>query len=120
MQLGLFNDQVVHFLVAHRFGKTGGDFFESFQQVASFAEAVHDVFDHVFGGVQFRFLFKIADPDTIGRPGFAVKFPVDAGHDFQQGGFAGAVNAQHADFGTGQKGKRDAFKQFSASRKNLA
>ena len=81
LQFGLFIDKVVHFLIAHRLGKTGGNFFKFLQQVTGFTQTVHNIFHHVFIRIKFRLLFQIADLDTLGGPGLAVKFLVHPGHN---------------------------------------
>ena len=54
-------------------------------------------------GGQIRFLRQEADADAGLRAGLALEFLVDAGHDPQQRGFAGAVEAEHADLGAREK-----------------
>ena len=62
-------------------------------------DAQHDVLAHGLAGVELRLLFEVADAGALGDPGLAVIFLVEAGHDPQQGRFAGAVDAEHADLG---------------------
>ena len=45
--------------------------------------------------------------DAGQRPGLAVDVGVHARHDAQQGGFAGAVQTQHADLGAGEERQGD-------------
>src|SRR6266481_2404644 len=66
-------------------------------------DAQHDVLAHRLAGVELRLLLEVADPRALGDPRLAVIFLVDAGHDPQQGRFAGAVDAEHADLGVGIK-----------------
>ena len=66
-------------------------------------DAQHDVLAHGQAGVELRFLFEVADPRTLGDPGLAVIFLVEAGHDPQQRRLAGAIDAEHADLGVGIK-----------------
>ncbi len=66
-----------------------------------------------------RLLLQIADADAVGRPGLAAKFLLDAGHDLEQGGFAGAVYAEHADLHAGQEGEGDAFEDLATARIGL-
>ena len=74
---------------------------------------VHGHFDvaaHVLGRVELRFLRQEADVDAGLRPRFAVELLVDAGHDPQQRGLAGAVQAEHADLGAGEEAQGDVAK----------
>ncbi len=66
-----------------------------------------DVAAHRLGRVELRLLLQVADLQAGHRPGFAAEFLVDAGHDAQQGRFAGTVIAEHADLGAGKERKRD-------------
>ena len=75
-------------------------------------DAQHDVLAHRPGGVELRLLFEVANPRALGDPRLAVIFLVDAGHDPQQGRFAGAVDAEHADLGVGVKGKMDVIQHL--------
>ena len=51
-----------------------------------------------------------ADLDPRLRTRLAFEFPVDAGHDPEQRGFTGAVQAQHADLRAGKETERDIAK----------
>jgi hypothetical protein len=51
---------------------------------------------------------------------FADDVLVDAGHDAQHGGFAGAVEAEQADLGAGEEGQRDVLDDLALGRDDLA
>ena len=77
------------------------------------ATACFDIAAHVRVGVEHRLLRHVADGETVGQPGLAVEFLVDAGHDPQQGAFARAVAPQHADLGAGVKGQPNVLEHFA-------
>ena len=52
--------------------------------------------------------------------GLTVYLGVDAGHDAQQRGLAGAVQAQHADLGAGEERQRDVLEDHALGRNDLA
>ena len=62
-----------------------------------------------------RLLRQIADACALGDEALAVKLLVQPGHDAQQGGLAGAVDAEHADLGVGVKGKMHIIEHFLAA-----
>src|SRR6266550_699812 len=78
-------------------------------------DAQHDVLAHRPGGVELRLLFEVANPRALGDPRLAVIFLVDAGHDPQQGRFAGAVDAEHADLGVGIKRQMDVIEHLAVA-----
>ena len=55
------------------------------------AEAFLDGFAHRLRRVELRFLRQVADVQAGHRACFALDVGVDAGHDFQQSRFTGAV-----------------------------
>ena len=67
------------------------------------AERFFDVAAHGFGGIKLRLLRQIANLDAGLRTRFAFDVGIETGHDFQQRGFAGAVQTQHADLCAGVK-----------------
>ena len=64
-------------------------------------DALHDILAHRQLGIELRLLLEIADAGALGDPGLAAIFLVEPGHDPEQGRFAGAVDAEHADLGVG-------------------
>jgi hypothetical protein len=79
-----------------------------------------DVAAHVLGRVELRFLLQEADLDARLWPCLALELLVHAGHDPQQGGLAGAVQAQHADLGSGEETQRDVAEDDALRRHDLA
>ncbi len=85
-----------------------------------FAQAGFDHLAHGLLGVEHRFLRQVADVQARHRHRFALDVGVDAGHDFEQRRFAGAVQAQHADLGAGEKAEGDIFQNLAFGRNDLA
>ncbi|MNN02216.1 hypothetical protein D3C81_1148640 [compost metagenome] len=85
-----------------------------------FAHAFLDGFTHGLGRVQLRFLGQVADLDAGLRTGFALEIGVHAGHDLQDGGLAGAVQAQQADLGAREERQRDVLDDLPLGRDHLA
>jgi hypothetical protein len=52
--------------------------------------------------------------------GFALDLFVDARHDFEQGGLARAVGAQHANLGSGEEGQGNVFQNLTLRRHDFA
>ena len=77
------------------------------------ADAKHHVLAHRLGGVELRLLLEVADPGALGDPRLAVIFLVEAGHDPQQGRFAGTVDAEHADLGIRIKRQMDVIEHLA-------
>ncbi len=117
-ELGLFGGQLVE--VSIRFGVGGVDFVQAGLGVLDHADGFFDHFAHGLGRVQDRFLRQVADVQIGHRAGFAFELGVDAGHDFQQGGFTRTVEAEHADLGAGEKRQRNVFQDFPLRRNNFA
>ena len=112
LQLSLLGEQGVHFVIRQGLGELFGYLVEPGNQLGGLAKS----FDHVLLDglvrIQRRLLGQVSDRRTVGRPGFAVKFLVDPGHDLEQGRFAGAIDTQHPDFCAGKKRQRDILDQF--------
>ncbi|MNQ01434.1 hypothetical protein D3C85_140940 [compost metagenome] len=85
-----------------------------------FAQARFDFLAHGFCRVQLRFLRQVADVQARHRHGFALDVGVDACHDFQQGRFAGAVQAQHADLRAWEEGEGNIFQNLTLGRDDFA
>ena len=77
-------------------------------------------FAYGFFGVKLRFLRQVADADARLRPRFALDVGINARHDFQQGGFARAVQTEDADFGAGEEGEGDVFQDEAAAGDDFA
>ena len=74
-----------------------GDFVEPVERRLQVGERLLDVLAHRLVGIELRLLLQVADARALGGPGLAAELRVHAGHDLQQRGFAGAVDAEHAD-----------------------
>ena len=70
--------------------------------------------------VELRLLWQVADIDPRHGAGFAVKLGVDAGHDAQQGGLTGAVQAEHADLGAREERQGNVLEDLTLRRNDLA
>ena len=84
LQLALTFDQLVHLVVAHGLGEPVGYGVELAELRHGFTEALLNGAAHVQAVVQLRLLREIADLHAFLWPGFALEFPVFAGHDAQQ------------------------------------
>ena len=101
---GLFLDQAVHLVVGQLFAEPHRDFVEPVEQRLERRDAVHDILADGPAVIQFGFLGQIADLHALGGPSFAGDAVVQPGHDPEQRGLAGAVQAEHADLGAGEEG----------------
>ena len=75
------------------------DRIEPIDQILDFPNAFHDVAAHVLVASRLGFLRQQADLDSGLRARLAFDFLIEARHDAQQGGFAGAVQTEDADLG---------------------
>ena len=116
LELGLLGEEGVHLGVVHRLGEFVRDGVEAGKSRAQVGEGLRDVFAYRLGRVEMRLLRQVADAGTLGGPGLAAIFLLNAGDDLEKRGFAGAVDAEHADFNAGQEGKRDALKNLTPAR----
>jgi hypothetical protein len=114
-----FGEQHVHPVVVHGLAEFHGDGVEAVQRRLQRAERRLHVLPHGRPRIQRGFLCEIADAHAIGGPGLAAILGLDAGHDLQQGGLAGAVDAQHADLHAGQEGQGDALEHLAPAREGL-
>eukprot|EP01132_Coremiostelium_polycephalum_P011819 gene11818-biopygen4574 len=117
-ELGLFCRQFVEVGVFFSVGRV--DLVQAGLGVLDHADRFLDHFTHGLGRVQDRFLWQVADVQVGHRAGFAVELGVDAGHDFQQGGFTRTVEAEHADLGAWEEGQRNVFQDFPLRRNNFS
>ncbi len=79
-----------------------------------------DIAAHVLRRVKLRFLGEEADLDAGLRTGFTENIAIEAGHDAQQGRFAGAVQAEDADFCAGEERQGDVLENFPLGRHDFA
>ncbi len=103
LQFALLFQQRVHLVVAHRFGEAVADGVEFLDQLQDRAHGLLDIAAHILRRVEGRFLGQVADVDAGLGAGLAMMVLVDARHDAQQRGLAGAVQAEHADLGAGEE-----------------
>jgi hypothetical protein len=103
-----------------RLGELLADLVEALDELHHLAEAFLDDLAHAACGGEVRFLRQVADADAGLRPGLALEFLVDAGHDPQQRGLARAVQAEHADLGAGEEAERDVLEDETLGRNDLA
>ena len=112
LQIGLFCEKIVHLLIAHRLGEFIGDFVEPVERGFDPGEGAFDVLPHGLVWVELRLLRQVADPHALGSPGLTTVVRFNPSHDLQQGGFAGPVDAEDADFNAGQKGEGNSFEDL--------
>ena len=92
---------------------------EALQQRARRRDRELDVAEHVFGRIEPGVLRQESDAGALGGKGLAGEVLFDAGHDLQQRGFAGAVQAEHADLRAGKKGEVDPLQDLALRRDDL-
>ena len=119
-ELALPLDEFVHLVVAHRFGEFHVHLLIFFQNIHNL---LHALLHHLLHGevvVQLRLLRQIANGVARREDHLALVRLVDAGDDFQQRGFARAVETQHADFRPIKEGEIDVLKDMSLRWNRLA
>lgn len=97
LQFGLLGDEGVE--VGVGFGEFGVDLIEAREHFDDGRDRLFDDFHHGLTFVELGFLLEQADGVAFGLGDFADVVFVDACHDAQQGGFARAVETEHADLG---------------------
>ncbi len=105
LEPGLLGDQGVE--VGVRLGEPGVDLVELCQHFHDRLDRLTHHFDHGLGLVELRLLLEHADGVALAHGDLADVVLVDTGHDAQQGGLAGPVQAEHADLGTVVEAQRD-------------
>ena len=120
LELRLFLERLGHLVVGHRLRKAVADRVELVDQPLNIPDTFAHDLAHGSGLVQHGLLRQIADLDAGLGTRLAFDFLVDAGHDLEQGGFAGAVQTEHADFGTGEKAQADVAQDDALGRHDLA
>ncbi len=103
-----------------RLGVGGVNLVQLSQGVHRLAHAVFHIAAYVFFRVQLRLLGQVAHGDTRHGPRLTVIVLVHPGHDPQQGGFTGAVQAQNTDFRAREEGQGDVFQDLFLGRHHLA
>ena len=120
LHLGLLFHELVHFIVRHGLGELVADGVEAIDQALHVADAFADHFAHRLGLVEQGLLRQVAHLDARLRARLALDVLVDAGHDLQQGGLAGAVQAQHADLGAREEAQGNIAQYDALGRHDLA
>ncbi len=93
--------------VGVRVSHGGRDLVEPVELALDLCHALLDVAEHGLLLVQRRLLQQDADAVARGQPGLAVGGLVNARHDLQDRGLAGAVGADHADLGSREESHGD-------------
>ena len=101
-------------------GVGGVDALQFRQGVERVAQAFLDIAPHILVRVQLRLLGQIAHLYPRLGAGLAEDVRVQPRHDFQQGRFARAVQAQHADLGAGEEGQRNVLENGALRGDDLA
>lgn len=73
----------------------------------------------VLAGIKSGFLRQVADVDAGHRDGFALDVLVDARHDLEERGLAGAVEAEDADLGAREEREGNVLKNLTLRRDDL-
>ena len=96
------------------------DLLEALLRRKRFSETLFHRFAHGFFRVELRLLRE--EPDLHVRQGdhFALEIRLDPGHDLQQRGFPGAVQAEHADLRAGKEIERDILEDLALRGHELA
>ena len=97
----------------------GGDLVVAVEDRLLGGDALHHVLAHGLFRIELRLLFQVADAGAFGDPAFAGELGVDAGHDAQQRGLAGAVDAEHADLGVRVERQVDVIQHLLGRRVGL-
>ena len=93
-----------------RLGHLVADLLEAGHLRLDLGHCLLDVLEHGLVLGQRGFLQQNADGGTLGQHGLAVVGLLDACHQLEQGGLAGAVGADDADLGAGIEGQGDVVK----------
>src|SRR5207244_5481640 len=119
LELRLLVEQLLHLVCLERLAELGADLLESREQCPDLGDAFLDVAADVLGRIELRLLRQIADPESRGGKRLAEEVTVDAGHDAEQRGLAGAVRAEHPDLRSVEKRQPDAAEDLPLGRDDL-
>ena len=119
-EFALAFNEFVHLVVAHRFGELHVHLLVLFEDVHHLLHALAHHLLHGEGVVELRFLRQVAYAVAGRENHLALEGLVESGDDFQQGGLTGAVQTQHADFRSIEKGEVDVFKNLFLRGNRLA
>jgi len=116
LQLALLGEELVHLGGRDVLAELHVDLVEALEQRLRGGHGLLDVLEDVLLGIEGRLLRQVTDADAVGRLGVAEEVLVDARHDAQQGGLAGAVRAEHADLRARIEGEEDALEDLLVGR----
>ena len=119
LELGLFVQKLVHFVVFHGLSELHGDFVEAVENGLLLGDGLHHVFLDGQVRVELRFLRQVARGTARFDPGFALEFLVDARHDAQQGRLTGTVLADDANLRPVIEAERNVLQHFLVGRIGL-
>ena len=85
LQICLFLQQVIHFIITHGFGELHTDLIKFLQQITDFRHTLLNDFPHGLFIIKLRFLWQEPDTDTWLRTRLTIKFLIHSGHDPQHG-----------------------------------
>ncbi|MND56078.1 hypothetical protein D3C80_471740 [compost metagenome] len=117
-QTALFSGQLVE--VGSFFSVQRVHFIKSLESTDDFCHRFFNRFANAVFQVELRFLRQVADFNPRLRARFAFDIGIDTGHNAQQGGFTGAVQAQHANFGAREAAQGDIFQDVTLRRYHFA
>ncbi len=103
LQFRLLFKDLVHLLGRHLVAEFRVDGIVAVEHGFDLGDAFFDVAAHILIGVERRFLLQEANADALSGKRFADEIGFGAGHDLEQRGLAGAVQAKHADLCAGQE-----------------
>src|SRR5262249_42087720 len=106
-------------LVRGLVGVVGGKLVVTVEDRFLRGDALHHVLAYADFLIELRLLRQIADARALGGPGFAGIVLVEPRHDPQQRRLAGAIDAQHADFGIRVERQIDALQDLAVARIDL-
>ena len=115
LQIGLFGDHRVHLVIGQFLGEAGADLVEAVHQLLGLAHAGKHIAGHIHALVKLGLLRQITDLDSVGGPGLAIELGVQPGHDPQQCGLTGTIQAENANLGTRKEGQADILQHFLAA-----
>ncbi len=118
LQLGLLGSQGVE--IGVRLGVGGVHLIQARLGVLDLADGFFHNVANGLARVELWLLWQVADIDPRHGAGFAVELGVDAGHDAQQGGLTGAVQAEHADLGAREERQGNVLEDLTLRRNDLA
>ena len=117
-ELTLLGSQLVE--VGVWFSVLGVHFVQAFQRVNHFGNGFFNGFTYGMFRVQLWFLRQVTNFEARLWASFTFDIGIDTGHNFQQGRFTRAVQAQNTDFCAREEAQRDVFKNMTFRRNHFA